>query len=109
MTVGERIIYLRDANGISQIELAKKIGVSKQNLYKYEKGIITNIPADKLEAIAKALNTTPSYLAGWDEKFKNFVQSEQVIDNILLDVLTDLTSEETIKVIAFVEGLKANR
>ncbi len=68
MTIGERIRYLREKNGMSQTTLAEKSGISKQSLYKYEMGIITNIPSDKIEVIAKMLSTTPSYLMGWDDK-----------------------------------------
>ncbi len=65
MTIGERIKNRRRALGISQVSLADKIGVSKQSLYKYECGIITNIPSDKIEELASALGTTPAYLMGW--------------------------------------------
>ena len=67
MKIGERIKARREALGIAQTQLAEQIGSSKQNLYKYENGIIANIPADKIEAIAKALHTTPAYLMGWNE------------------------------------------
>ena len=67
ISIGKRIKALRESFNISQIELAERIGVSKQNLYKYENGIITNIPSDKIEAIAKALDTTPAHLMGWDD------------------------------------------
>lgn len=67
MTIGQRIKALREQKGFSQIELAEKIGVSKQNLYKYENGIISNIPSDKIEAAAAALGTSPAYLMGWDD------------------------------------------
>ena len=53
--------------GISQTELAECIGTSKQNLYKYENDIITNIPSDRVEALAKKLNTSPAYIMGWNE------------------------------------------
>lgn len=66
MNKGERIKKAREKCGISQTELAKLIGISKQNLYKYENSIITNIPSDKIEAIADKLGTTPAYLMGWD-------------------------------------------
>lgn len=36
MTVGDRIRERREYLGISQIDLAKKIHVLKQTLYKYE-------------------------------------------------------------------------
>ena len=66
MTRGEKIKSLRKAMKISQVELAKKIGVSKQTLYKYENDIITNVPSDKIELLSNVLQTTPAYLMGWD-------------------------------------------
>ena len=67
MKIGQRIKQRREELGIGQTHLAERIGTSKQNLYKYENSIITNIPADKVEAIAKALYTTPAYLMGWSD------------------------------------------
>ena len=67
MSKGSRIKQLREQSGLSQVELADRIGVSKQTLYKYENDIITNIPSDKIESIANTLRTTPSYLMGWDD------------------------------------------
>ena len=47
MTVGERIKSIRESKGIAQIDLANATKISKQNIYKYENNIITNIPSDK--------------------------------------------------------------
>lgn len=87
MTVGERIKEIRNKIGMSQVDFADKINVSKQTLYKYENNIITNIPSDKIEAAAQLGNVTPSYLMGWetvsDEDIANvFVQDslESIID-----------------------------
>lgn len=66
MTIGERIRQCRDKLGMSQTALADKVDSTKQNIYKYETGIITNIPSDKIEQIADALNVTPAYLMGWE-------------------------------------------
>ena len=67
MTVGERLKELREKLGISQVDFAAKINVSKQTLYKYENNIITNLPSDKIEAAAKLGNISPAYLMGWSE------------------------------------------
>lgn len=67
MNIGDRIKKRREFLGFSQTELAKKIKSSKQTLYKYENGIITNIPSDKIEILAEQLDTTPAYLMGWEE------------------------------------------
>lgn len=65
MKKGERIRYRREQLGISQTALAEQIGESKQTVYKYENGIISNIPSDKIEAIATALKVSPSWIMGW--------------------------------------------
>ena len=65
--IGENIKNARTAAGISQTDLAKKVGVSKQTLYKYETGIITNVPSDKIEEMSSVLHVTPARLMGWDE------------------------------------------
>ena len=67
MTIGERIKYTRESKGISQVDLANAVNVSKQSLYKYENNIITNIPSDKIEAISTFLGVSPAYLMGWEE------------------------------------------
>lgn len=69
MTVGSRIKCEREHQGIAQTDLAKAVKISKQTLYKYENDIITNIPSNCIEDIAKALKISPGYLMGWEEKF----------------------------------------
>jgi transcriptional regulator with XRE-family HTH domain len=66
--IGERIRELRIRLGLSQVEFANRIGVSKQTLYKYENGIITNIPSDKIEAIAREFGVSPATIMGWADK-----------------------------------------
>ena len=71
MSIGRRIKRLREDLGLTQEDVAKKVGVATQTIYKYENEIVTNIPLDKLEKIAAVLNTSPSYLMGWDICFFN--------------------------------------
>ena len=68
MTIGERIKSIRESLGITQVGLADMIGEKKQTLYKYENNIITNIPIEKIELIAKAMHTTPSIIMGWKDE-----------------------------------------
>lgn len=67
MTVGDRIRQARLEQDVTQQELADYIGVSKQAVYKYENNIVTNIPTDKVDAIARRLKVSPAYLMGWEE------------------------------------------
>lgn len=89
MTIGDRIKKQRELLGISQVELAEKIKVSKQTLYKYENNIITNIPSDKIEIIGKVLEVSPSYLMGWEDNLENApdILSDLMSDSELLDNL----------------------
>ena len=85
MTIGDRIRKRREMVGISQTELAEKIGVSKQTLYKYESNIVTNIPSDKIEFISKVLDVSPAYLMGWEKPSVEDVEfSADLIGNPLL-------------------------
>lgn len=79
MTKGERIKALRERIGKSQVAFADLIGVSKQTLYKYENDIITNIPSDKIEEIAKVSGSTPGYIMGWESSSPATVFSENTI------------------------------
>ena len=65
MTIGERIKEVRTKMGMSQVDFADKINVSKQTLYKYENNIITNIPFDKIEEAARIGGVSPGHLMGW--------------------------------------------
>lgn len=62
MTLGDRIKKLRKQNKLSQESLANLISVNVQNVYRYEKGIITDLPISRIDKLAQALNTTTDYL-----------------------------------------------
>ena len=89
MTVGERIKQVRNKLGMSQVDFADKINVSKQTLYKYENNIITNIPSDKIAIIGKVLEVSPSYLMGWEDNLENApdILPDLMSDSELLDNL----------------------
>lgn len=58
--IGMKIHELRISMGLSRQQLADKIGVTHQQLQKYEKGT-NRISAGRLAAIAKALNKPVSF------------------------------------------------
>lgn len=68
MSVVKRIKERRNELQMSVDELATKLNKNRATIYRYEKGDIENLPIDILEPLAKALNTTPQYLMGWDKK-----------------------------------------
>ncbi|WP_242841334.1 helix-turn-helix domain-containing protein [Lachnoclostridium phytofermentans] len=49
-------------------ELAKLTGVSTPTIQRYESGEIKNVRRDKIKLLADALQCSPAYLMGWEEK-----------------------------------------
>ena len=68
MSVGQRISAARERKNMTLEEVAKRCETTKQTIFKYENEIVTNIPYDKIVLLSKALDVTPSYLFGWEEK-----------------------------------------
>ena len=71
MEIGERIRKKRLELGLSQEELAKKVGYKSRSSINKIEGDGRGLPQTKIVAFANALETTPSYLMGWtdDEDF----------------------------------------
>ena len=58
---------LRLQQGLTLEEVGARVGVGKSTVRKWESGQIANMRRDKIALVAKALNTTPAYLMGWEE------------------------------------------
>lgn len=54
--IGEKLRQMRRYLGLSQMELAERVGISFQQIQKYEKGI-TNISVTRLRQVSEALGT----------------------------------------------------
>ena len=87
---GLRLKRLRKRKKLSQTELAKKIGVTKSTIYRYESNTLSP-SLDKAILLAQILDTTLDYLAGLDKipKIK--------IDNLSEDQIEWLNN--TIKIV----------
>ena len=68
MSVGLRIKLAREQKNLTLEEVAERCETTKQTIFKYENEIVTNIPYDKIVLLSKALDVSPSYLFGWEEK-----------------------------------------
>lgn len=67
-----RICDIRNALGVSQEQLGRMIGVSAQQVYKYEKGI-SSISAGALYAISQGLGISIEYLfEGIQQKCRSY-------------------------------------
>ncbi len=106
MTKGSKIRELRMSNGYTQTELAKKIGVSTQLIFKYEKEIVTNIPIATIEKLSKVFGVSPGYIMEWQliESPKDDAISEirkNMIDTIMSIPEKDLSHvQEILNIVA---------
>lgn len=91
MLMGERIRAERRRMKLSQDEVAKVLETTKQAIYKYEKGIVENIPPEKVERMAELFGVTPAYLIGWSDDPQGEGEGESGVPSDLpAAVLTEL-------------------
>ena len=86
--IGKNIRLIREKRGMSQEELAIKIGYkSRTSINKIEMGI-NDVPQSKIELLADALYTTPAVLMGWVE------QEVSAKDDALANIVLQLRKDE---------------
>lgn len=106
MTVGDRIRNRRNDLGMSQQELANKIGYKTRGaINKIENGS-RELTQNKLMIIAKALNTNPSYLMGWNTEKET---TPSLLDEEIVSSFLNLTDEEKSKVKTYINSLSEER
>lgn len=66
-SIGNKLKSLRENKKLTLDEVAQKIDTSRQTLFKYENGIVTNIPSSKIEKLAGIYGVSPAYLMGWED------------------------------------------
>lgn len=63
----QRLKERRLALGLTLEEVGRMVGVQRATIQRYESAVISKIPSNRIESLAKALKTTPSYLMGWTD------------------------------------------
>ena len=101
---GERIRKLRIEAGMSQEELATRMGYSsKSTITKIEQGK-RDVPQNKIVKFAEALGTTPGVLMGWvDEETNN---NNDAIVGIVMQLRKD---EELLEIMKKISKLDPER
>ena len=99
---------------MSQQELADLTGYTdRSSIAKIERGLV-DLTQSKIEAFAKALHTTPSYLMGWTE-VNEAAESTNAVD-IMKDALvrtgyyeTEFTDDEIIDIMKYAQFVLTKR
>ena len=108
MTTGERIKQARLAAGMTQQELADKIGVKFAAIHKYESGKVVNLKRETIDALAKALNVKPSWLMCMDDQESNLPEREKMRSEmrILFDAAEDAPTSAILEAAALIMRYK---
>lgn len=101
----ERIRNRRLEMGLSYQDMQDLTGISKSTWQRYETGYIKNLGIDKLDLVAKVLNTTPGYLMGW-EKPKKQNQIETIAAHFEGEEFTEDDKEDIENFIKYVLSKK---
>ena len=110
--LADRIIHLRKQAGLTQVELADKIGVSKSQYIRYETKDVQP-PANIMNKLADALATSVDYLISGDksEKAKASLKNSELIQRFKeVDALPEDEQGVLIKIIsAYVRDFRAKQ
>lgn len=110
MPIGDKIRYYRELAGLTMEELAKKTGVQKSAINKYEKGIVTNIPINRVVLIAEALGIEPVALTEWERPAENIDEMREELRanpdlRMLLSASRNLDAEDIRQLVALAERM----
>ena len=100
---GTRLFNARKARGITQQELADKIGITKRMVANYE-GISDGPTIERLTELAKALGVTVSYLLG-ESPLKNIEPEVPPTLRKHIDTLKNLPPKDQKKVLEYTDLL----
>ena len=78
--LSRKLKMYRERAGLSVNELAEMLGTARQTIYKYETGIISNIPYERITQLASALGVQVSELVGEQNdsaKYEEFSYGEE--------------------------------
>ena len=91
-SVAERIKSLRLALGMTQEELAEKIGLKKAAINKYETGRVVNIKRDNVVKLAEILNSSPEYILGYTDVVHSVSSQDHGFEEITISFSPEFVS-----------------
>ena len=89
MKIGDRIRLRREQINMSQEELAKRLGYKSRSSITKIEADASGLPQAKIAAIASALETTPAYIMGWEEKHAQMEQRSDILSRIVIKAQRD--------------------
>lgn len=97
--VGEKLKEARIAKGLTQTELAQKLGVGQSAVGKWERGVVTNIKRSMIQQIASALDISPLLVVG-------IIPETKPVPKTITISADDFSEEDFLQIEQFVAFIK---
>ena len=105
MTIGQRIKQRRIELGLSQEQLAHKLGNKSRASVCTVENDKEDLTSDRIRKYAEALETTPAYIMGWEDKNGDLTVLGQLGDSYekqkLLKTLSNYSSDQLAEFVKF--------
>ena len=123
--ISEKLTFLLGEKGTSYGVLSDKTGIPKSAIHRYATGETTNVPIDRIQKLAEALNVSAEYILGWEdeddslygnheENINFFVNEAEIMEmyneinksenlKLLFDTARTLTPRELEKVLKYMK------
>ena len=102
MTIGERIKNRRIQLGLTQTELAHKMGITSKTTICKAETTGFNPTMDRVREFADALNVSPAYLMGWTsdaEESKSIPKKEYYLNDETAEMAQELLDNKDMKLL----------
>jgi repressor LexA len=83
----------RIAHNLTQQELGALVGLKKEAIYKYEKGIVVNPKRSLIEKLARIFGISPSYLLGINDSEPSYSTRIPVLGKVVAGIPIEATEE----------------
>ena len=106
MTIYERIRQLRISQGMSQFDLAKKVGYEGRSAISKVEAGDRDISQSMIQKYAEALNVSPTFLLYGEEERHKSQKTKKLTE--FIDLFSQLTDEQQNLIIASMKGILLN-
>ena len=110
MTIGEKIKKLRKEAGMTQAELASKLGLKDSVIAKYENGRIPDLKRTTIAGLAKVFNVSPMFFMDdtvtsiGDYQFKKAKTNTEIVE--IKTMYRAMTNEQQKRVMEYMKMVK---
>ena len=102
MNIGDRVRELREEKGMTQQELAERLGYKHKSSLAHIENNERDIPRSMVVKLADILETTPAYLMGWTEKES---APENDLKGTIIAKVNQLSDSQLDRLLGYLEAL----